>query len=378
MAALERWEALGSGCKRSVRQQLATIRLTCGAAPATARRQLQWLHHHAATLLRPHAPLLRPGLRLSLARGAGPRCSRPAAGRLRLPARRTSTGRCPPRFAAPEQTALGQLAQAARAPGRRPQRLGLLPAGQRRRRLHQPPGADRRGAAQPGPPVLRDPRRRQHRLAAAAACATPRGAACASASCWTTSTPSARTPRCCGWPSSPTSRSACSTPLPGSRRSLFGRILGSLKDMDRIQKRMHNKMFIADNAMGITGGRNLGDAYFGAGEKSNFVDLDVLAAGPHRARHVRQLRPVLERRAGLPGAVADVGRGAGSAAQDAAGAAAPTRRGNGEPTPLRRPAARRRADRQRPARRDRDRRRQRRAPRRWTCATCRWPGRRRC
>jgi cardiolipin synthase C len=68
-------------------------------------------------------------------------------------------------------------------------------------------------------------------------------------------------------------------PLPGSRASLVGRIFTSLHDMPRIQKRMHNKMFIADNAMGITGGRNLGDAYFGGDDKSNFVDLDVLAAG---------------------------------------------------------------------------------------------------
>jgi len=68
-------------------------------------------------------------------------------------------------------------------------------------------------------------------------------------------------------------------PLAGSRGSLAARLLGSLHDLERIQKRMHNKLFIADNAWGITGGRNLGDAYFGAGEKSNFVDLDVLAAG---------------------------------------------------------------------------------------------------
>jgi cardiolipin synthase C len=68
-------------------------------------------------------------------------------------------------------------------------------------------------------------------------------------------------------------------PLPGSRSSLVGRLVTSLKDIPRIQKRMHNKLFIADNAMGITGGRNLGDAYFGTGDKNNFVDLDVLAVG---------------------------------------------------------------------------------------------------
>ncbi|RYG07294.1 MAG: phospholipase D family protein, partial [Burkholderiales bacterium] len=68
-------------------------------------------------------------------------------------------------------------------------------------------------------------------------------------------------------------------PLPGSRGSLVGRILGSIDDIPRIQQRMHNKLFIADNALGITGGRNLGDSYFGQDTGSNFVDLDVLAAG---------------------------------------------------------------------------------------------------
>ncbi|HSH89721.1 MAG TPA: phospholipase D family protein [Ramlibacter sp.] len=68
-------------------------------------------------------------------------------------------------------------------------------------------------------------------------------------------------------------------PLPGSRSSLMGRVFTSLKDLPNLQKRMHNKLFIADNAMGITGGRNLGDAYFGTDDKSNFVDLDVLAVG---------------------------------------------------------------------------------------------------
>src|SRR5438045_1869978 len=52
-------------------------------------------------------------------------------------------------------------------------------------------------------------------------------------------------------------------PSTGSRASLAGRLVASLNDMDRVQKRMHNKMFIADSAIGITGGRNLGDAYFG-------------------------------------------------------------------------------------------------------------------
>jgi putative cardiolipin synthase len=68
-------------------------------------------------------------------------------------------------------------------------------------------------------------------------------------------------------------------PLPGSRSSLVGRVLGSLGNIEQAQRRMHNKLFIADNAMAIAGGRNLGDAYFGQSTSSNFIDLDVLAAG---------------------------------------------------------------------------------------------------
>ncbi len=68
-------------------------------------------------------------------------------------------------------------------------------------------------------------------------------------------------------------------PIAGSRSSMVGRIVSSLHDVPRMQKRMHNKVFIADSAWGITGGRNLGDRYFGHGDKQNFIDLDVLATG---------------------------------------------------------------------------------------------------
>ena len=68
-------------------------------------------------------------------------------------------------------------------------------------------------------------------------------------------------------------------PLPSGRAVPFFRILSSLGDIANLQRRMHNKIFVADNAVAITGGRNLGDTYFGQSEGSNFVDLDVLAAG---------------------------------------------------------------------------------------------------
>ncbi|SDZ47199.1 PLD-like domain-containing protein [Variovorax sp. YR634] len=69
-------------------------------------------------------------------------------------------------------------------------------------------------------------------------------------------------------------------PLAGSRDSTFSRLLNSIDDASRIQQRMHNKLFLADNVLGVTGGRNLGDAYFGNATNGNFVDVDVLAAGP--------------------------------------------------------------------------------------------------
>ena len=69
-------------------------------------------------------------------------------------------------------------------------------------------------------------------------------------------------------------------PLTGARGSTVGRVVSAIGDFSRVQQRMHNKLFIADNAMGVTGGRNLGDAYFGHADSGNFVDLDVLAAGP--------------------------------------------------------------------------------------------------
>ena len=68
-------------------------------------------------------------------------------------------------------------------------------------------------------------------------------------------------------------------PLPGGRGSMVMRILSNLKDAARMQRRMHNKIFVADNAVAITGGRNLGETYFGQSPGTNFVDIDVLAAG---------------------------------------------------------------------------------------------------
>lgn len=58
------------------------------------------------------------------------------------------------------------------------------------------------------------------------------------------------------------------------------KLVGYLMDFVRLNRRMHNKAFIADSRAAIVGGRNIGDEYLGATEGSLFVDLDMLAAGP--------------------------------------------------------------------------------------------------
>ncbi|OGA67863.1 MAG: hypothetical protein A3G81_19145 [Betaproteobacteria bacterium RIFCSPLOWO2_12_FULL_65_14] len=57
-------------------------------------------------------------------------------------------------------------------------------------------------------------------------------------------------------------------------------LLEFLGDPARLNRRMHNKLWIADNTAAVTGGRNLGDEYFDAHGELYFADLDVLAVGP--------------------------------------------------------------------------------------------------
>jgi putative cardiolipin synthase len=58
------------------------------------------------------------------------------------------------------------------------------------------------------------------------------------------------------------------------------RTLSFLADFGRVNHRMHNKMWIIDNALAIVGGRNIADEHFGVNAQFNYRDLDVLAAGP--------------------------------------------------------------------------------------------------
>ena len=51
-------------------------------------------------------------------------------------------------------------------------------------------------------------------------------------------------------------------------------------DFNRLNSRMHNKLFIVDNIAYITGGRNIGSNYFMPETSANFSDTDVLFIGP--------------------------------------------------------------------------------------------------
>ena len=69
-------------------------------------------------------------------------------------------------------------------------------------------------------------------------------------------------------------------PFTAGRFWTWTRFLATAGNIPRINHRMHNKLFVADNALAIIGGRNIGDSYFTLDAHSNFVDLDVVAAGP--------------------------------------------------------------------------------------------------
>jgi putative cardiolipin synthase len=59
-----------------------------------------------------------------------------------------------------------------------------------------------------------------------------------------------------------------------------GQALDFIADFDRVNHRMHNKLFVMDNAVAIVGGRNIGNHYFEVHQQVNFRDMDVVAGGP--------------------------------------------------------------------------------------------------
>ncbi len=65
---------------------------------------------------------------------------------------------------------------------------------------------------------------------------------------------------------------------PISRRKWL-RSFSMLINFKIANRRMHNKVFIADNRVAIVGGRNVGDAYYMAKKRFFYRDLDLLAIG---------------------------------------------------------------------------------------------------
>lgn len=58
------------------------------------------------------------------------------------------------------------------------------------------------------------------------------------------------------------------------------RAMEFLAEKRRLNYRMHNKLFVVDNATALIGGRNVGDPYFQIDPNAQYADTDVFVAGP--------------------------------------------------------------------------------------------------
>jgi putative cardiolipin synthase len=69
-------------------------------------------------------------------------------------------------------------------------------------------------------------------------------------------------------------------PFVNSRDHSATRWIDFFAHFGRLNHRMHNKLFIADGAFAIAGGRNMADEYFLRSDTANFIDFELLMAGP--------------------------------------------------------------------------------------------------
>ena len=60
---------------------------------------------------------------------------------------------------------------------------------------------------------------------------------------------------------------------------LFAHGMEGMLALSRVNQRMHNKLFVADNRVAVVGGRNVDDNYFGLDPRYNFIDCDLLVVG---------------------------------------------------------------------------------------------------
>ena len=65
-----------------------------------------------------------------------------------------------------------------------------------------------------------------------------------------------------------------------SREGTVGRAAEMVLRLVSMNRRMHNKAWIADGRVAVVGGRNVGNEYFDAAADTNFLDLDVVLLGP--------------------------------------------------------------------------------------------------
>ncbi|MES2745707.1 MAG: phospholipase D family protein [Bdellovibrionota bacterium] len=66
----------------------------------------------------------------------------------------------------------------------------------------------------------------------------------------------------------------------GKGISKVARSVELMVDFKDKNRRMHNKMLLADSSMAVLGGRNIGDEYFDLAVDGSFRDLDIFAQGP--------------------------------------------------------------------------------------------------
>lgn len=99
-------------------------------------------------------------------------------------------------------------------------------------------------------------------------------------------------------------------------KSLPGKLFSLTKDFRGFNQRMHNKTFVVDGRVVITGGRNIADEYFDYDHAYNFRDRDVLLLGGVAAEIQRSFDEFWESELSIP--VADIVRAPIAAADTAA------------------------------------------------------------
>ena len=70
---------------------------------------------------------------------------------------------------------------------------------------------------------------------------------------------------------------------PTEGKNLASKAVNVVSDFQGFNQRMHNKTFVVDGRVAITGGRNIADEYFDYDQAYNFRDRDVLLIGPGAA-----------------------------------------------------------------------------------------------